>query len=115
MEEKIYTDVKSLLAQVSEKIGQGAEYGWEVVLKQQYVDGIFGILWGVLSLGGFVYLLRWYIKKDKSYWEAAHLGVWVCLIILVFLGVFALESGVGHLINPDFYAIKFFISLVNPL
>ena len=51
MNEQTIEAIKSAFAPVAEKIGQGASYGWEVVLRQQYVYAILGL---VGMIAGFI-------------------------------------------------------------
>lgn len=46
--------IKDALAPIAAKIGQGAIYGWDVVVRQQYITAVEGLGLAVLSLIGLV-------------------------------------------------------------
>lgn len=116
MTEQIYTDVKTLLAQMSEKIGQGAEYGWGVVLKQQYVVAVQGLLWFVGGIIG-LFLAKHFFKVIKGDDELVEhpemIGVFFVFAGSVAAIISGLNLAITHFINPDYYALQFFIGLVK--
>lgn len=105
--------IKEVLAPVALKIGEGAEFGWGVILKQQYVNAVSGFFWGIVGSVGFVLFLGWFIKKDKSYWEMAWFGSSLVLVGLFLMGMCGFQVAITHLINPEYYALRFFIDLVH--
>ena len=48
--EKYIEQLKPLFEKVADKIGQGAGYTWEVVLRQQIAEGIVNILIGICGI-----------------------------------------------------------------
>lgn len=107
--------ISDALAPIAEKIGQGAQFGWEVVVRQQLIEGIQSLaelLVAVPLLIAFVILLRKYLKMK---YESGKCWIFGMLSILCLLWVlFDLESGIGHLLNPNYYALQFFIDLAKP-
>lgn len=113
--------VKELLAPIALKIGQTAEWGWGVVLKQQYVVAVLGIAQVIMGLilAYIVYVvtkLMWQLqsKDEDSAWGI--LGVFLPLLGIIFVSVLIVGGGydaITHFINPDYYAIDFFIHLAK--
>ena len=119
--EKYIEQLKPVFEKVAEKIGQGAEYTWEIVLRQQIAIGVGNIVMGIGSiiLGIIVYkVVRFSIKKceedEYSSWEVVGIlfGVFggIGSLIMIIAGFY---NGILHLINPAYYALEFFIGLVK--
>jgi len=113
--------LKEVMLPVAEKIGQTAQYGWEVVVKQQYITAYLGILWSVIGLIGVIisiYLYKWAIKDFKEN-KGKYDNGWQILVATIFtiLSLTVIISGLTvaltHFLNPDYYAIQFFLDLVN--
>ena len=115
MTDKYIEQLKPLFSQVAEKIGQGAEFGWAVVMKQQIVTGAIGLLWAVIGIIGGIII----IKTINKFW-----GEFYDDLGMIFLGIFggsfcliAFIAGsiiaITHFINPEYYALEFFINLVK--
>lgn len=118
MNEQTINQIKELLAPIGEKIGQGAEFGWEVVMKQQTIIAVSGILWvlfGIIILFTIYKVVSNGLKKDEYFFEE----VWPVLLIFFggIAGIVMIVGGtsdaVTHFINPEYYAIEFFIGLVK--
>lgn len=106
--------IKDALAPIAAKIGQGAEYGWDVVVRQQYINGVLNIAYSIM---GLVYLLVYIpylfraIKRDKEsemfpIMVGGVIGIFALLALIIDLG-----NGVQHLLNPAYYALDFFTHL----
>lgn len=117
------TAIQKALQPIADKIGQGAQYGWEVVVKQQYITGIVGIFDFVAC---FVLLIIFFtiaiVNAKKADWEGeGDLNI-VCTFIFGGLAFIAAllcltnwpDTSIQHLLNPDYYALQFFIGLVHP-
>lgn len=113
--------IKEALTPIAEKIGQGAEFGWEVVVRQQFVEAI--TMFVALGIGlVFLFVGIWAacsltsrdwdspVITKKSFIALAGLGIGFFMSLISFIGVFA-GSAIGRLINPEYYALQFFISL----
>ena len=109
--DKYIEQLKPVFAQVADKIGQGAEFGWEVVLQQQLTYGIIalfiaGISIIVLCLMGFLYKQ---IKNDEDL-----LGPWIfCTLVTIIGFIWASIIAILHLMNPAYYTLQFFINLAK--
>lgn len=121
--EKYIEELKPVFAQVAEKIGQGAEFGWGVVLKQQYVYAISNLIGSVLALISLIVgiiLVRYGLKlqSQKVDWYKTDGDDFIFSgggLIIGGLSAFILTlmHGIAYLINPEYYALQFFISLVK--
>lgn len=111
--------IKEALVPIAEKIGQGAEFGWEVVLRQQYVSAVgYFLVAGVafiaicVGVGLIVAGLRY--EKRGSFDDGKFARIAFGLVssvggLLFFAG--AVFNGMARLINPEYYALQFFITL----
>ena len=108
-------ELKPIFADVANKIGEGTEWGWEIIMKQMYVHAIGYFIAVALSIP-LMFVCVWLIRKDLKDWETdgitagASLGLFGCFIAL---GV-CLFYGVAHIINPEFYALNYLLDLVRP-
>ena len=114
--------LKPLMTEVASKIGQTAEWGWGVVVKQQIAYGIVAVF---LALIGLITLIltykvyyKWLKKNEKKIIENDYGNPFYGFLVgLVMLGIGMFISGtvnaILRLYNPEFYAIQFFINLVS--
>ena len=98
MNTEVINQIKEALTPVAEKIGQGAEYVWGVVVRQQIAEGIgdllialFGIVIGIISFR----IVKFALKKRE---EAGIYSDWGVLAGLVgfFGGVEGAECAADH-------------------
>lgn len=108
--------IKEALIPVAQKIGEGAEYAWTVVVTQQYVKGIGGlivssvIMTGMIAFG--IYLLRWAKKSEEESVIATTTVYWIIMMLSLAIGMIPWwYSSLLHLLNPDYYALEFFMTL----
>lgn len=116
--------IKDSMVSVSTAIGQGAEYAWQVIILQMYVQAAQYL---IFALFAFI-LTLWSYARLKETWKdfkAAHrgsrdgLGVMGAVLGIIcafslFIGMLFLTGSAGRLINPDFYAIQFLVNAVKP-
>jgi ABC-type polysaccharide/polyol phosphate export permease len=112
--------LKEVFAPIAEKIGQGAQYGWEIVIKQQYVTAYIGIFWAIIGLIAIILsiIAIKYGSKHENELDGELMAVIIMIsIILIISGTTGIIAGsitaITHLINPDYYAIQFFLNLAN--
>lgn len=120
--------IKEALIPVAEKIGQGAEYVWEVVVRQQAIEGIAFLVGSLLcfaaAIAGIHLAKRaWKMPRVKKYsWDDGNavgdmagflIAIGITLQIAWIVGAILLTNGILHLLSPEFYAIEFFINLVS--
>ena len=119
---QIYTDLKILLERVSLKVGEGAEYAWATVVKQQYTIGVSDLIWASLFIVVGITLATFAIlcgkqanshRHDVDTYFGGMIAFGLFAILSTVIGFGFLTSGVMHIINPDYYAIEFFVNLVK--
>lgn len=117
MNQQTIEKLKEVFVPVAEKIGQGAEFGWEVVMRQQYVSGVGYLL---TSLVGFILIIFgiWCAKNykrltDEDEFPFGIIGATFGFIVGGILFIVSFYEGLARFINPAFYAIQFFMGLVN--
>ena len=72
-----------LFQKVAEKIGQGAEFGYEVVYRQQITYGIIALFIAICGVSLFFTGLK--LKVSKQEWEYGE-GKSVLKVLLIILG-----------------------------
>ena len=118
----IFEQLKPFLAEMSQVLGQGAEFSWAVAMKQQYVTATIGLFWAALGfigiIGGLISL-----KTLTKIWDEDNVpeAKGIIIVLLVTLGALSFIpfiSGsivaIQHLVNPEWYAIKDIVSLIKP-
>lgn len=123
MNTETINQIKEIMQPVADKIGQGAEFGWSVVMRQQLVIAVGGVVMFVVGciLAYIVYrLIKFSIKKYNeaggrySSWDLTGglIGIFGggTALVLIVAGLF---ESITHFINPAYYAIQFFIGLVK--
>jgi hypothetical protein len=117
------TQIKDTLSVVALKIGEGAEYGWHILIKQQIAEGIVGILVPLIPAILIPIGIKMYkhgVALDKDSYRSGEnfrsvggiIAGFATFITLIFL-LFAITDSLLKLINPDFYAIQFLIQSVS--
>ena len=103
--------LKSELAPLAEKLGEGAEYTFELFVRQAYVNGVIALLalLGLLILG-ILLTLVWRKFHDEG---DALFPLIAITFVYFFLGAIFLIEGVSTattaFINPEYAAIKLII------
>lgn len=121
---ELITKLQEVFAPVAAKIGTGAEYGWMVVMKQQYVWAWLGVFWaivGVVSMGVSLLIIKTLYNNEKKHGsmsdsEGIVILLVICLVAIVASVIMMITgsiTAITHFLNPDYYAIKFFLDLVN--
>jgi len=129
--DQVYSDLKPVLAEIGKKIGQGGEFVWEVLVRQQIAEGVYCLFGGVVCLAIILVYFLWMIpfvnkkfkeieekKKRKSDDEGycGYISSEVPMMISVFGSLIAVGAFIGlmsfayyaimNLANPEFQAIK---------
>jgi len=108
--------IKEALAPIAEKIGVGAEYGWEILVAGQFAEGvamliICGILLSIVV--ALVFTVRTALKNEWDEDVKGFLilvgGIIVLLILMKALGEFS--GAIIKITAPEYAALKFLISL----
>lgn len=116
MNESTINQLKEIFTPVAEKIGQGAEFGWEVVIQQQYVIAWLGVFWAVLGLGmlaGGIYLARRATHADWVYGNGWAMPSVMLILFSLTPVVIGSIVAITHFLNPAFYALQFLINSVK--
>lgn len=116
MNEQTLEKLKEIFTPIASKIGQTADFGWEVVMRQQYVVSIQGLLLGLLGIAFF--LVAYWCAKNAKKWDVnynpiGYIGASCFGTAGMFLVLFGLDQFITHILNPQFYAIEFFMNLVK--
>lgn len=114
----VNVDINKLVEQLKNYAGPLAEHGWEVLVRQQYIQGVQQIIWAVALLifvviGYFLgkKLWKWAGKFELGYGDQGMqyipaVVMWVASVILLFVAVFEVTDGIGHMLNPEYYAVQ---------
>lgn len=130
MTQDIVNQIKDFLAPVADKIGQGAQYGWSVVMRQMVIIGIADAIGALVALvvliGAIVLVVEAGKKSDdtkKSYDDKKEaeeeaeiikgVGLFIGLVALIAFCICSYVA-VAHLANPGFYTLQYFIGLAHP-
>lgn len=112
--------LKAVFAPVAEKIGQGAEFGYSVVLRQQYVEGVLGLFAAIIGIVVLVIVWKWAfpnIWAERTGNGDAEIPAIMTAILGTVGGSASIIVGsitaITHFLNPHFYTIKFFMDLVK--
>lgn len=126
---KLYEDLKVLFSAVADKIGTGADFAWDIVVKQQTTEGVGMLIGAVLAYIGAAYMSgiaqKCKLKSqkerethgrygDSGEWAAGQFFSALFGLAIAAWGSWLLIHGVMHIMNPEFYAIEFFVNLVKP-
>lgn len=106
--------IKDALAPVADKIGQGAEYGWETLVMGQFAEGVAMLIICTLMFICAAILARVSYKMYQTYEEYDMPTFAFLLIPIVFLILFGFIEAYEALIQviaPEYAALKFLISL----
>lgn len=113
--------LKPLFEKVAEKIGQGAEFGWAVIMKQQYVVAVLGLGTAIMGLV-LAYIVYKICKKSIQECEKDEYSGWSMIGVAAgvaggILSLFMIMQGsydaITHFVNPEYYALEFFIQQVK--
>jgi hypothetical protein len=107
------------ITKLSETMGVALPHLWEVLVRQQYVEGIIILLLWIPTLFaaiGIYKLLKIGTSDDFDYAEALLTFVFSALVFLVIFSVILVglsTSAIGKLMNPEYYAIKAVVEMVQ--
>jgi len=111
---QIIEQIKPAMEKMAEQLGVGAEFLWQVFLKQQLVDGFMGL--GGIMLG--VILISFVIWISKKFWKlSCDNEDELVIVIIMMLDMFCVliaggfiiagfVEAINHFINPEYQAIK---------
>lgn len=112
--ENTIEQLKPLFTQMAEKIGQGAGFGWEVILKQQMTYGVICVVFAIIFLIVGITLIIHSIKNKNSIKEDDLEAATAFVYLFIFGGFFIFcIQGILRLLNPEYYVLQFFMNLVQ--
>ena len=107
--------LQPVFQQISDKIGQGAGFVWETVLRQQYVYAVEATVFIFPLLVILFFLNKWRKVIIEDQWdELSWIPFSLALIFNLLLIGLCIEISVTRFINPQFYALDYFIGIVRP-
>ncbi|MGN9867353.1 hypothetical protein [Bacillus swezeyi] len=99
------------------KLGVAAEHVYGVLVKQQIVNGVIGVVSTIVILALLGIALLKLIRKgiehqktlssfDTSPYMIVAVLVGIALALVVIVSFFVIPIGINQIINPEYYAIK---------
>jgi len=119
--DKLILELKPLLVSLGEKLGQGGEFVWETLLRQQFIDGFICLFWGIVGIVLLIVGIKCFewvrreLKKNK-YTDVIFNLFWIVPLIVFafFFGGYNLERSLVKFANPNYAALENVLELVNP-
>ena len=120
--EQYIEQLKPLFSKIAEKIGQGAEFGWSVVFRQQIAYGVVTAFIAICGFLGMFLVYRAYknikakeIAKIDLAIEYEGLLIWIVAggIVSGIAFIAGTINAILYFTNPAYYALQFFINLVK--
>lgn len=120
--------IQPILQELAKNLGVAREFLWEVLIKQQYIDGftsLFLAIIGLVGLWGIYKFSKWLYKKDKDFennrykdsYHSDNLGwiIFVTLIGIVCIILFlcGIIETINHFANPEYQALKDIMNMIN--
>ena len=104
-------EIKPYIEQISEKLGQGAQFTWDVILKQQYIEGILFAIASIICLSLFILMILKWKQWALFLQENDYVLILGFLFLLAMTFVFSVLA-VFHIYNPEYQAI---IDIITPI
>lgn len=113
------------LRPVADKLGEGAEYLWETLIRQMIIQGVISIVIGIVLITvATIVIPRAYrawvtARGERRYdlWNTTMItSFWIGLLPLIaaIFGFFHMFTvGIPKLINPSYYALQEILRVVN--
>jgi hypothetical protein len=105
------TTIKEAIAAISEKLGVATSHVYEVLVRQQFVEGVVGVLAPVSCI--IFALIAWNLGDSEGKSYKYELGAPISQIIfgviagvMLLLTVLTVPGTIGKLLNPEYYALK---------
>lgn len=112
--------IQVALAPVAEKLGQGAGYGWEVIVKAQFMSGVVTLICTTLLSVALFFTVRFVYKsklvaslnEDIAKPLVIAITLLASLVLIPQIGVWYYE-GLFNILAPEYKAIEFLLSLAG--
>lgn len=126
-------EIKEALAQMAQGLGVAAEHVYIVLVKQQVVFGIIHISWPILAFIAAFFITKFYVNVPYRNMRRGDFDgpesegvfnffIWVGLlaisvgwVVLTVLGIMSIVNGVGHILNPEYYALRQIIDFIDQI
>lgn len=111
MNEQILERVDAAISAVAEKLGQGADHFWPILVKQQVVEGAIGLTLICLFLLTFPPLFltgifRGWIDDDMTPRGAATVASGMTTVFGMIFVLATVTDAVTKITNPEYHALK---------
>ena len=116
MESVPWEKLESLFSSIAEILKRGGEYFWPLVVRQQYINGLFNLGVAIALMVGSYLATRWFLKKsrDGNYGdEGMYIMGLIVSVIVGLLGLIPLYYAVSMLVNPEWWALVTLGNLVK--
>lgn len=114
MDDKIVNKAFEYVDAVAQKLGVDADYVYPLLVKQQIVSGVTGLVIGLIFMIASYFLLKKsipiLIDDDLDFFGFVGSAVGIAAAVI---GVIIFFDNIGPLINPEYYAIKEIMSFVS--
>jgi hypothetical protein len=113
-----FTAIAPVIEGIAQKLGVAAEHLWGVMIRQNYVEGITGMIWGGIWLIlavviGFIakHIYKIAIDKDDDDYQFTCM-FWGSIVVLLLLVISCtvFTASIKQFINPEYYA---FMNIIN--
>lgn len=105
---------------VSEKIGEGAEYGWEILVWGQFAEGLAGLIVGIILSIIAIMMIKGGIKilkENKGQHDWGKSEVYIVLLIIgtisAIIGLTIISCSLIAVIAPGYAAVKFLLTVAS--
>lgn len=108
LDSNVVNQISEQLKSALSKLGDGAEYVAGIFVKQQIVVGIQDLISSVVGITVAFVLLRNMVRWERKYRAEGFIitfSIIASIVILVFV-LSGIDSVVGRLVNPEYYAIQ---------
>lgn len=124
MNPEVIDKIEEALRPLAEAAGEGAEYAWEVLIRQMMLSGAVRVMIGLLLLIPVIILGKVaavgyskfrettsVIEKEDHFYSIAFTSFIGSLVLIFSIG--AVLSGVMRLLNPGYYALEHLSHMVG--
>ena len=108
MNEATQEKITAALQALADKLGQTGAHLWQVLIRQQHIAAVEGIVWVIVLAGMAILTHRWAKKcwnsSEDCDTEAALL--WIASALSILGALLILTSVASWIINPEFGALS---------
>lgn len=117
---------EALIRDFAKTLGSTASHVYEVLVKQQFVEGVSMVLWIILMPLFILFIVKFFgfifekckqnFEKGYDYKESCYFisGISTFIVgLFMFFTLMVAMDGIKRLINPEYYAIEFIVDSVQ--